>query len=100
MVSIALALIPCVMVAFILNERAQKLKHQQLVSGMSLCGYWVSNLVCDVSMAYIPMLLIILLTAVFKVTFTGVTVLFLLFPLAIVPFSYITSFAFASDTTA
>ena len=67
---------------------------------MSLVGYWVSNLVCDISMAYLPMLLIILLTAVFNVTFQGTTVLFLLFPLAIVPFSYITSFLFASDTTA
>lgn len=100
MVSIALSLIPCVMVAFILNERAQKLKHQQLVSGMSLAGYWASNLLCDISMAYLPILLIILLTAVFNVTFQGTTVIFLLFPLAIVPFSYNTSFLFSSDTTA
>ena len=69
MVSIALALIPCVMVAFILNERQLELKHQQLVSGMSLMGYWAANMFCDILSAYIPMLLIIILTKAFGVHF-------------------------------
>ncbi len=32
---------------------------------MSLAGYWVSNLIFDITMAYIPILLIIMLTFVF-----------------------------------
>ena len=65
MTAIALALIPCVMVQFILQERECQLKHQQLLSGMSLAGYWGSNVIFDMIMAYIPVLLIILLTFLF-----------------------------------
>lgn len=69
MTAIALALIPCVMVQFILNERELALKHQQLLSGMSLSGYWSSNVIFDILMAYVPILLIILLTFVFNKTY-------------------------------
>jgi len=66
MTAIALALIPCVMVQFILQERELNLKHQQLLSGMSLAGYWASNIIFDVFIAYIPIGLIIMLTFVFN----------------------------------
>jgi hypothetical protein len=66
MTAIALALIPCVMVQFILNERELALKHQQLLSGMSLSGYWSSNVIFDVLMAYVPVILIIMLCFVFN----------------------------------
>lgn len=100
MTAIALALIPCVMVQFILNERELQLKHQQLLSGMSLSGYWGSNLAFDIIMAYIPILLIILLMNVFSVNYEGAWVLFLLYPPAIVPYTYVTSFLFKSDINA
>jgi len=100
MTAIALALIPCVMVQFILQERQLQLKHQQLLSGMSLAGYWTSNLFFDVMMAYIPTGFIILLTFLFNVGFEGIWVLFLLFPPAVVPFTYVTSFLFTSDINA
>ena len=95
-----MALIPCTMVQFILNEREKHLKHQQLLSGMSLSGYWSSNIVFDITMAYIPILLIIMLTFVFNKHYQGIWVLFLLYPPAIVPFTYVTSFIFSSDINA
>ena len=67
---------------------------------MSLAGYWASNLAFDIIMAYIPIALIILLMSVFSVNFEGAYVLFLLFPPAIVPFTYVTSFLFKSDINA
>ena len=100
MIVIALALIPCVMIQFILQERETQLKHQQLLSGMSLAGYWGSNLTFDIIMAYIPISLIILLAFLFDKSYEGVWLLFLLYPLAIVPYTYIWSFAFASDINA
>jgi len=100
MTAIALALIPCVMVQFILNERELQLKHQQLLSGMSLAGYWTSNILFDIFMAYVPISLIIMLTFVFDKTYDGVWVLFLLYPPAVVPFTYVTSFLFSSDINA
>mmetsp|Transcript_27016 Transcript_27016/g.36101 ORF Transcript_27016/g.36101 Transcript_27016/m.36101 type:complete len:123 (+) Transcript_27016:238-606(+) len=100
MTAISLALIPCVMVQFILNERELKLKHQQLLSGMSLAGYWVSNLIFDIFMAYVPIVLIIALTFAFGKDYEGVWVLFILFPPAVVPFTYVTSFVYKSDVNA
>ena len=85
MVSIALALIPCVTIQFIVNESELQLKHQQLLSGMSLSGYWTSNMIFDILMAYVPIVLIILLTIIFDRNLQDVWVLFLLYPLAIVP---------------
>ena len=100
MTAIALALIPCVMVQFVLQEREMQLKHQQLLSGMSLAGYWASNIIFDIMMAYIPIGLIIMLTFVFNKQYEGVWLLLLLYPPAIVPYTYVTSFIFKSDITA
>lgn len=100
MVSIAVALIPCVMISFILREREDSLKHIQLISGMSLPAYWISNIIADLIKVYIPIVLMILLSKIFKVNYKDIWVLFLLLPLAIVPFSYATSFVFKNDTTA
>ena len=100
MTAIALALIPCVAIQFIVNEREQQLKHQQLISGMSLAGYWTSNLVFDILMAYVPIGLIILLSMAFNKNYSHVWALFLLYPPAIVPYTYVWSFLFSSDINA
>ena len=67
---------------------------------MSLTGYWVSNLIFDILMAYVPISLVILLTYVFGKNYDGVWVLLVLFPPAIVPFTYVMSFMFKSDINA
>ena len=67
---------------------------------MSLAGYWSSNIIFDVLMAYIPIGLIIMLTFVFNKHYDGIWLLFLLYPPAIVPFTYVTSFLFSSDINA
>ena len=100
MLSIGLALIPCAMVSFILKEREDNSKHMQLISGMSLFGYWLANLIADIVKAYMPTLFILGLTYLFDLNYPGVWVLILLFPIAIVPFSYVTTFFFTKDSTA
>ena len=67
---------------------------------MSLIGYWASNLILDIVLAYVPILLIIALTFAFKPGFEGTWVLLLLYPPAVVPFTYVTSFMFTSDINA
>jgi ATP-binding cassette subfamily A (ABC1) protein 3 len=84
-----------------------------LISGMSLPAYWISNLIADMIKVYIPMILIILTYMAFGIglpgkepsdlftnTSPGCWVLFLLYPLAIVPFTYLTSFLFSTDSKA
>lgn len=98
--SVGLALIPTVIVSFILKEREENLKHMQLISGMNIAGYWISNTIADITKAYVPMLLILLISKLFDLSYEGCWVMFLLYPWAIVMFSYVFSFFFTSDTSA
>ena len=100
MVSIGLALIPCVMVSYILQERELHLKHMQLISGMSLFGYWAANILADLVKSFIPIIVILIMAKLSGVWYEGMLILFMLYPIAVVPFSYVTSFMFSSDTVA
>ena len=64
---------------------------------MSLPGYWTSNMIFDILMAYVPIGLIIILTIMFDRNLQDVWVLFMLYPLAIVPYTYVWSFLFTSE---
>ena len=72
----------------------------QVISGVSLPAYWISNLVSDIIKSYIPIFIILILCAIFDASYEGVWLLLLLFPISIVPFTYVTSFAFEGDTVA
>jgi ATP-binding cassette subfamily A (ABC1) protein 1 len=72
----------------------------QLISGMSLFGYWAANILADLVKSFIPIIVILIMSKAFNVWYEGVWILFLLFPIAVVPFSYVTSFMFSSDTVA
>ena len=72
----------------------------QLISGMSLFGYWAANILADLVKSFIPIIVILIMSKAFGVWYEGVWVLFMLFPIAVVPFSYVTSFMFSSDTVA
>lgn len=98
MLACGISLIPCAMISFILKEREENMKHMQMISGMSLKAYWVSNLIADVIKVYIPLLLIIGLQQLFNMQLHGVWVLYMILPWAIVPFTYCMSFMFSTDT--
>jgi ATP-binding cassette, subfamily A (ABC1), member 3 len=100
MVGIGISLIPCAMISFILKEKQESLKHMQLISGMSLPAYWISNLVADVLKVYVPIVLIVLLSVAFGSNYPGVWVVFMILPWGLVPFTYLTSFMFTNDTNA
>ena len=72
----------------------------QVVSGVSLPAYWMSNLIADIAKTYIPIFIILILQVLFDLQYDGVWELIIIYPLAIVPFTYITSFFFTSDTVA
>jgi len=85
--------------ALIIYEREKQLKHIQMVSGVSLPAYWFSNLVSDVLKMYIPIAIIIGLNAAFNLQYEGVWQLLVLYPISIVPFTYLLSFLFTRETT-
>lgn len=100
MMAVAIALIATVIMTFILKEKEGKLKHMQMISGMSLPAYWISNFVSDILKTYIPIILIIFITMIFGCNYQGVAGILMVLPLALVPFTYVTSFWFSSETPA
>ena len=71
-----------------------------MISGVSKLGYWASNMISDIIKVYIPILLTLFLQWAFKIEIAGVWVHFMLYPWAIVPFTYVTSFFFTGDSVA
>ena len=49
LINIAMALIPASVITFIVKEREENLKHQQIISGVSLFSYWSSNGLVDLA---------------------------------------------------
>lgn len=72
----------------------------QLISGLDLSAYWISNLAFDMFKAIIPCVITIGLMYAFGLDYQWVWLLFLLFPMGIIPFSYVTSFLFSSENIA
>lgn len=67
---------------------------------MGLPAYWFSNMVADMIKLYIPIFIILIVSVVFNSNYDGVWVLMLLLPPALVPFTYVTSFLFKTDSSA
>eukprot|EP00347_Sterkiella_histriomuscorum_P006793 403351411 len=99
-VAIAFSLIPAVIISFILSEKEKKIKHLQLISGMSLPAYWTSNMIFDIVKSMIPCGIIVGLIYAFNVEYDHIWILFLIFPIGTIPFTYATSFFFESENVA
>ena len=100
MVAIAVAIIPTVMISYLISERIKGLKHIQTVSGMNLLSYWMANILLDVLKVVLLLIVILILAIIAGVNFKEKLIFFLLFPFALVPFTYATSFIFNHDTMA
>lgn len=99
-VAIAFALIPQTIVQFVLHEREKKLKHMQVISGMSVAAYWISNLIFDIVKAIIPAAIVVGLKYAFGLDFKYTTLMLFLYPFGVIPFTYVTSFLFDTENDA
>lgn len=99
--SIALSFKFASIVSFIVKERVDKSKHQQIVSGLNVASYWTGNFVYD--------FLLYLVVAFFSVgmcyalevealtegeAISATILLFVFYGLANIPFTYILAYAF------
>lgn len=108
---IAFAFFPASIVTFLVKEKQAEhnSKHQQLVSGVSLPAFWLANYIWDLLTYVIPFIAAIALIQLFAVsalagtsdcisctsnTYPAVVLLFVLFGLAICPFTYCMSYMF------
>lgn len=99
-IAIGFALLPASIIAQVLNEVNKNLKQIQLVSGMRLSAYWLNNYCFDILKTFVPVLITIGLTYAFNAAYEAVWLAFLLFPFAVIPFTYVTSFMFDTEVGA
>ncbi|KAH7463694.1 ABC transporter A family member 1 [Phytophthora ramorum] len=115
-ICIAFTFLPASIVVFLVKEKQveHNSKHQQLVSGVSLPAFWLSNYIWDLVMYIVPCICALALIYGFNVsamtgrdcdsctsaTFPSVILLFILFGLAICPFTYCLSFMFKEHAAA
>uniref|UniRef100_K3XDJ9 ABC-2 type transporter transmembrane domain-containing protein n=1 Tax=Globisporangium ultimum (strain ATCC 200006 / CBS 805.95 / DAOM BR144) TaxID=431595 RepID=K3XDJ9_GLOUD len=117
LIVIAFSYFPASIVTFLVKERQPEhnSKHQQLVSGVSLPAFWLSNYLWDLMIYIVPFASAIILIKLFDIaaltgssdcasctssTFPAVILLFLLFGLAICPFTYCMSYMFREHASA
>ncbi|KAF1329508.1 Abc transporter a family member 1, partial [Globisporangium splendens] len=111
LIVIAFTYFPASIVVFLVKERQAEhnAKHQQLVSGVSLSAFWLSNYIWDLMIYAVPFTAAIIMIKAFDIssmtgssdcqactssTFPAVILLFFLFGLAICPFTYCMSYLF------
>ena len=102
----AFAWIPAIAVTAIVEERETGVLHQQMLSGASVVGYWISNLLFDLFF-FVPVLIgttfIILILQIKGLSdnyIVTVIVMLLVFALEALPLAYIISHMFTSSVTA
>lgn len=103
----AAAMIPGSFVTYIVSERQNKSKHQQIISGVSIPAYWISNMLWDGITYLLPFSIIICMLAIADLeNFTGSHVVgatftvFFLYGLSVIPLTYLISSGFKSPGSA
>jgi hypothetical protein len=99
-VGVGMALIPASIVSRIVHEKERGLYHMQIVSGVSRKAYWGSFFFFDILMTYVPCFFIGTLFESFNIFYPQIWRVLMLYPWAIVPFSYCTTFLFGYESTA
>ena len=100
-------MIPIGAICVVVNDRANRTKHQQLVSGVSCFSYWCANYIADV-VTSLPLALCIWISMrtllpggwnemLFGRMEGSFVLLLLLFVLAIISFTYLVSWCFSSS---
>lgn len=98
---IALAFKFASIISFIVKEREERCKHQQIVSGMRITSYWIGNFLYDMFFYSIIAVFAATMCMAFEIksltegdALSATWLLFILFGLANIPFSYVMSFLF------
>lgn len=105
--SIGMSFIPSSIIAFVVKERQGQIKHQQLVSGVSLFAYWSSSFMMNIIEHLIPAVVCSLLVRAFSIAlwlqddvYGLIWALFVMFGFAVIPFCYVLSFVFKDHGSA
>ena len=98
--AIAFSLIPTSIIGYLMSEKVNSLVHQQVISGMNMVSYWISNFVFDIIKTYVTIVIAIIAIYAFDLDLDYAWLLLILFPAAIVSYTYAWSFIFHEEATA
>ncbi|KAL4454193.1 hypothetical protein ABPG74_012150 [Tetrahymena malaccensis] len=97
--SIGMAFIPASLITYIVREREEHIKHQQIVSGVSLWAYWLSNFLIDLFKYLVPALISPFFAYAFNISaitdngsFGYFYLIFILYGPSMISFVYVCSF--------
>ena len=98
--AIAFSLIPTSIIGYLMDEKVNSLVHQQVISGMNRASYWISNFVFDIIKTYVTVIIAIISIYALDLDLDYAWLLLLLFPAALVSYTYASSFLFREEATA
>ncbi|XP_035280221.1 phospholipid-transporting ATPase ABCA1-like isoform X1 [Anguilla anguilla] len=103
----AMSFVPASFVVFLIQERVNKAKHMQFISGVQPFLYWLANFVWDMCNYIVPATLVILIFVCFQqkayvssTNLPALALLLLLYGWSITPLMYPASFFFKIPSTA
>ncbi|XP_030648495.1 phospholipid-transporting ATPase ABCA1b isoform X2 [Chanos chanos] len=103
----AMSFVPASFVVFLIQERVNKAKHMQFISGVQPFLYWVANFIWDMCNYVVPATLVILIFVCFQqkayvssTNLPALALLLLLYGWSITPLMYPASFFFTIPSTA
>jgi len=98
--TLSFALIPASLIIFLVRERQDRLKHQQVISGVSLIAYWIANSLIELIKSCTPVCISIGMIYAFGVDLPYAWAMMIGYMFTIVPFTYATTFFFNNESTA
>lgn len=100
MSAVAFSMLVTSIVGHIVEERVVGFKHMQLITGLNLAAYWAANFFIDLLKLELVVGVAIISFQIAKLKFYTAWIVFLLYPIAVIPFTYVTSFLFGSLSAA
>jgi len=85
---------------YLVNERLVGLKHLQVISGMQRKVYWIGNFVVDLIKVMITIIATILCFISLDMGMESAVWTYLAMPFGALPFTYVTSFLFSTESGA
>lgn len=99
-VGVAFSLIPASIVSRLVSAKEKGLYHMELVTGIHKRAYYLSFAVFDLLFCYQATFATAILFAHFDLHYWASDLTLLLYPLALIPYTYTTSFVFDKESTA
>jgi hypothetical protein len=98
--AVAYGMLMTSIVGGIVWERMSGIKHIQMISGMDRLAYWVANFIVDLIQVELIVLVSVLAFYLAGLQYTTSWIIYMLFPVASIPLTYVTAFFFASESAA